>query len=164
MMLLVTGFQKALLCSATMSRACSRVTLEISVVMRRAAKSGSKITVNPASLATVSNTIRASLVIFRLMGARASGISSGGFSINLGSSRGGAGGASAAALRAAIVSRVFRISCSAIALAGSIARAFWNSARACWRSPLSWSFWPARTCASPASKRMRVALSLYSVL
>src|SRR5205807_2493980 len=87
----------------------------------------------PASLATVSNTIRASLVIFRLMGARASGISSGGFSINLGSSRGGAGGASAAALRAAIVSRVFRISCSAIALAGSIARAFWNSARVKYR-------------------------------
>src|SRR5712692_3134578 len=65
MMLLVTGFQKPLLCSDTMSSACSRVTFVNSVEIRRAGKSGSKTTVIPASLPIVSKIVFASLVIGR---------------------------------------------------------------------------------------------------
>ena len=102
MMSLVTGFQKALDSSDTMSSACSRVTLVSSAEIRREVKSGSKITVSPANLATVSKMARESLVIFRLMGARESGFNSGGPAINLGSSLPGAAvGALSAAFLAA---------------------------------------------------------------
>jgi hypothetical protein len=48
--------------------------------MRRAGRSGSKITVNPACLPMVSNMILVSLTIFKLMGERASGFNWGGCS------------------------------------------------------------------------------------
>ncbi len=95
MMSLVTGFQKAFDSSDTMSSACSSVTLVSSAAIRREVKSGSNTTVRPANLATVSKMARESLVIFRLMGARDSGLSSGGpdhqfgFFIVPGSGRGG---------------------------------------------------------------------------
>ena len=109
MMLLVIGSQNDFASTLTTSSACSRVTFVSSIEIRRAGKSGSKITVNPASFAIVSITVFASFVIFRLMGACESGISSGGFSANLGSllddilRREGA----AAVRVAAIMSRVF---------------------------------------------------------
>ncbi len=74
----VSGFQNALLSSETASSACSSVMLGSSTEMRREVKSGSKITLNPASFAIVSNTTRASLVIFRLIGSSEIGFSSGG--------------------------------------------------------------------------------------
>src|SRR5215470_11430024 len=76
--LLVKGFQKALLSAQTASSACVRVTLGNSTLIFREEKSGSKITLRPASLAIVSKTIRASLIILRLTGSREIGASSGG--------------------------------------------------------------------------------------
>ena len=89
----VTGFQNALLSSDTISSACSSVTLVRSTGIRRAGKSGSYTIVNPASFPIVSNTILASFDMCRLMGARDSGLISGGSE----ASRGGAGPAAASA-------------------------------------------------------------------
>ena len=118
----VTGFQNALLSSEMMSSACSSVTLFNSVVIRRAGKSGSNITVNSAIFATVSNTIFASLDIFSVMGARESGLISGGMDAS-GCSL-GSGGTSAAAsasrFLSEIIAAVRRSSCSAMGLEGSI--------------------------------------------
>src|SRR4030088_2196894 len=84
MMFLVIGGQNAFDFTPTTSSACSSVTFVRSTEIRRAGKSGSKITVNPASFAIVSMTLLASFVILKLMGARERGISSGGFSANSG--------------------------------------------------------------------------------
>src|SRR5467141_3750527 len=109
MMLLVIGSQNAFASTLTTSSACSRVTFVRSSEIRRAGKSGSKITVNPAIFAIVSITVLASFVIFRLMGAWESGISSGGFSANMGSFAEEMSGTKGAATGrfAAIMLRVF---------------------------------------------------------
>src|SRR5438552_18750024 len=103
MMSLVTGFQKALDSRETMSSACSRVSSVISAAILRDVKSGSKTTVRPASLATVSKITRESLVIFKLIGVRERGFNCGGPVMALGCSSAGAAGAGAfAALLAAM--------------------------------------------------------------
>src|SRR5690349_21087279 len=125
MMSLVTGFQNAFDSSATMSIACSSVTSVNSAAILREVKSGSKTTVSPASLATVSKITRESLVIFKLIGVRERGLSCGGPAIGLGCcSAGGAGAGAFSALLVAIAFIVFCISCWAMGLAGSIISAF----------------------------------------
>src|ERR1017187_5258590 len=82
----VMGFQNALASNDKISNACSTVTSVNSIAIRREVKSGSKITVRPASLANASKTTLESLIIFKLTGARDSGFNSGGPAISLGSS------------------------------------------------------------------------------
>src|ERR1700739_2826903 len=107
-MSLVTGFQKALDSRDTMSSACCTVTSVSSTGILRDVKSGSKTTVSPASLASVSKTTRESLVIFKLIGVRERGFNSGGPVITLGcSSAGGAGAGGFSALLAAMAFIVF---------------------------------------------------------
>ncbi len=162
----VTGRQNALLCSATMFSACSRVTFVNSTEMRREVKSGSKITVSPASLLTASKTALASFVAFMLIGAREMGSSCGGPAINFGWSLAGeeVSEFSAAPCLAASRSIVALTSCAATALEGSIIRAFRNSPRASSRLDWSRSRCPCSRCHVDASKRALAAFSLNSVL
>ncbi len=131
-MLDVSGRQNALLCSATMLSACSKLTSVNSTEMRREVKSVSKITVSPANFPMASNTALESLVAFMLIGARESGASVGGPVMIFKSSAGDAGGAvfSVVPCLAASKSIVAWTSCAATALEGSIICALRNSASA----------------------------------
>ncbi len=162
----VTAFQNALLSSDTMSSACCNVTLFSCTGIRRAGKSGSKITVTPASFAIVSNTIFASFVIDRLIAVLGRGLSSGGMEASGCSSLPSPFGGSVAALFARFFSSisftVLRNSCSAMGLDGSIAAARCNSEAAASSWPRSRSLMPFFTCSALASNLAWLNLIRYS--